>query len=313
MSGMGGKSSSKSTTKTEAEPWKEVMPNLFGIRDDSENLYNMGGFSANPYPYSPSAGFGNLSQRGLGKMGRIASQQNKTENIANKELQAMMKGKNRYDYSQVKDNALASAIPAATSMFSGAGLADSSMAQDTVGRAATEAVAPIDFQAWQQGNQNTLNAASMTPAVAQARYMPAQMLQGAGAASDMMSQSMIDADMARYNQAQLQGAGNLQGYADMIFPMATMGGQSKSTTNTQSSQSPGWGSMLGSGMQMLGMFSDRRTKENIVKIGEHKGHNVYAYNYLWSPTLEIGVMADEVPHAVCGDVGGYAVVDYARL
>jgi hypothetical protein len=74
-------------------------------------------------------------------------------------LASMMSGKQIYrDLGTVKDNALGSAIPAAVSMFSGNGMTDSSAAMDTVGRAATEAVAPIDYGAWQTAQDRRLQA-----------------------------------------------------------------------------------------------------------------------------------------------------------
>ena len=66
-----------------------------------------------------------------------------------------------------------------------------------------------------------------------------------------------------------------------------------------------------------GMFSDRRVKTNIVKIGKaDNGLNIYSYNYVWGGPAMIGYMADEVekvsPHAV-GNFGGIKTVDYARV
>jgi hypothetical protein len=74
-------------------------------------------------------------------------------------LASMMSGKDIYrDLATVKKNALGSAIPSAVSMFSGNGMTDSSAAMDTVGRAATEAVAPIDYGAWSQAQDRRLAA-----------------------------------------------------------------------------------------------------------------------------------------------------------
>ncbi len=74
-------------------------------------------------------------------------------------LARMTSGQDIYqDLGQVKQNALGSAIPAAMSMFTGNGMTDSSAAMDTVGRAATEAVAPIDYNAWQGAQDRALAA-----------------------------------------------------------------------------------------------------------------------------------------------------------
>jgi hypothetical protein len=74
-------------------------------------------------------------------------------------LSGMTSGNEIYrDLDKVKQNALGSAVPAAVSMFSGNGMTDSSAAMDTVGRAATEAVAPIDYGAWQSAQDRRLSA-----------------------------------------------------------------------------------------------------------------------------------------------------------
>jgi hypothetical protein len=61
-----------------------------------------------------------------------------------------------------------------------------------------------------------------------------------------------------------------------------------------------------------GMFSDRRLKRNIQKIGERNGINWYEYDYVWGQH-SIGVMADEVPHASFLHPSGYLMVDYSKV
>lgn len=73
----------------------------------------------------------------------------------------------------------------------------------------------------------------------------------------------------------------------------------------------------GSPAAAMALFSDRRTKTNIVKVGKSdNGLNIYSYQYKWGGPTMLGYMADEVekvaPHAV-GEVGGFKTVDYARV
>ena len=76
--------------------------------------------------------------------------------------------------------------------------------------------------------------------------------------------------------------------------------------------------------ELVSIFSDKRLKENIQKIGESKnGHNLYIWNWndkakelgIESPT--IGVIAQEVmkymPEAVFKDASGYYKVNYGVL
>lgn len=75
------------------------------------------------------------------------------------------------------------------------------------------------------------------------------------------------------------------------------------------------GGMFGIGAQAL-MFSDRRLKEDIKKVGKtDDGQNVYAYRYKGDKRMHLGLMAQEVekktPEAVV-DVGGFKAVDYSK-
>lgn len=61
------------------------------------------------------------------------------------------------------------------------------------------------------------------------------------------------------------------------------------------------------------MFSDRRLKRNIVRIGEYKGYPLYLFDYIWGQSA-VGVMSDEVPaSAVVKHSSGYDMVDYGSL
>jgi hypothetical protein len=59
-------------------------------------------------------------------------------------------------------------------------------------------------------------------------------------------------------------------------------------------------------------FSDRRLKRNIERIASVGGVNIYKFEYIWGEK-SVGVMADEVPHAIAGTINGFSVVDYRRV
>ena len=66
------------------------------------------------------------------------------------------------------------------------------------------------------------------------------------------------------------------------------------------------------------IVSDVALKRNIVEIGRSSaGHALYSYRYLWSDTIYVGVMAQDVaktdPGAVSRGEDGYLRVDYGRL
>ena len=68
---------------------------------------------------------------------------------------------------------------------------------------------------------------------------------------------------------------------------------------------------------ILGLFSDKRVKENIRRVGTTDGGlPIYVYNYIWDKTPQMGVMAQEVekvnPEAVF-EVGGIKAVNYGAV
>lgn len=75
---------------------------------------------------------------------------------------------------------------------------------------------------------------------------------------------------------------------------------------------------LGSAASGAAMFSDRRLKSNIVKVGEFEdGLGQYEWTYIWGGPRQAGVMADEVarlrPWALGPEIAGFATVNYGAL
>ena len=75
----------------------------------------------------------------------------------------------------------------------------------------------------------------------------------------------------------------------------------------------GIGSLASAGTML---FSDRRLKREIKRIGSVAGLNLYEYVYIWGEKA-VGVMADEVrklyPDAVFKHNSGYDMVDYGKI
>lgn len=314
--GMGG----SSTTVQKADPWEKAQPYLESAMQQGEQLFNQGGFAPDPYTGQRVAGFGDVTQQAQQATLGQAMQGGQGIGQANTTLASMMDPQaqsQRLD--AVKQNALGSAIPAAVAQFAGSGMGNSTMAMDTVGRAATDAVSPYDYQAYQQEQGRALQAAGMAPQLEQAKYIAPQMMGMVGAQEDALSQEQINAAMQQYYEGEEQDVNALDRYSQMLLGY---GGQGGSQTSTQS-QSPGAMGMIGGGLQAAGlakmlfpaMFaSDRRLKRNIRKIGETRGgHNIYSFRYRSDGSAHIGVMADEVPTAVIGQINGYDVVNYARV
>jgi hypothetical protein len=86
---------------------------------------------------------------------------------------------------------------------------------------------------------------------------------------------------------------------------------------SQNAMTGGLFGLAGAGM-MAYALSDRRLKENIVRVGQlANGLAVYAFNYIWDLVPRLGVMSDEVrkviPEAVMVHSSGYDMVNYTEV
>lgn len=173
---------------------------------------------------------------------------------------------------------------------------------------------------------------------------------GSGAYTDLLTRNLLDAQnnlrytdynnqMSRMDQAASQAPGLAQAnYVGIpeILQLAQTAGQlpyagSNATANslgalfnggTQTQKS---GNGIGGILQGVGtiasgaaMFSDRRLKRDVVKLGEFEdGLGSYEWQYVWGGQRHRGVMADEVaalrPWALGPVIGGFATVNYEAL
>lgn len=152
--------------------------------------------------------------------------------------------------------------------------------------------------------------------------------------------SNMGSQMAGYSYA--GGMGNAQKYANLSNLMFGLSGQGFQNANAGIQQAgQGWGGSGGSSSGMGGMggmaglssmfgggassgagaaaaASDKRLKENITKVGEEKGFNIYEFNYRDQPNKRFrGVIAQEVqdimPEAIIKLDKGYLGVDYSKI
>lgn len=162
----------------------------------------------------------------------------------------------------------------------------------------------------ERGNQ--MNAASMAPSFAANDYQDLNALSDVGTAQDTYSQNLVNADIDRYNYNQNLPNNNLANYMNLI--QGNYGGTSTSTQKAGGGS--GFGQMLGTGLSIASLFSDRRLKEDITPVGKaDNGLTIYRYRYKGLPQFHLGFMADEVkdihPEAVHTDASGFDMVNYA--
>lgn len=151
----------------------------------------------------------------------------------------------------------------------------------------------------------------------------AQAALGYGQGIEGYQQREIDDAMRRYAyqyQEPYTRMNNLMQILGFMQPMGTQYGSSVGNgmgmmpnPNFQSPFQAILGGALG-GAQLGGMFSDRRLKRNIRRVGATPaGYHWYNFEYVWGEPGE-GVMSDEVPTAwVIKHPSGYDVVDYGRV
>jgi len=156
--------------------------------------------------------------------------------------------------------------------------------------------------------QNTGNILSQT-------LLPAQLKESVGAQQGAMQQAQLSEQVQKYVNQQMIPFSAAQDVAAMAFGMP--GG----TTNSTSTQpgNPMVGAQMATGalsmLPMLAGSSDRRLKENVIKVKTLlDGLIVYVFNYIGHVGRTIGLMADEVggvyPEAVFDDSNGYKKVRY---
>lgn len=219
------------------------------------------------------------------------------------------------------DAARRSVQPGIDSRFMQSGRSWSPAHAQALGRGVADATAPLIFGAQQ-------NAMGMAPGLAQAAYIDPNMLSSAGGQRQAMAQAGINEQMARHDFEQNREAMKIGQYAAILAGLP--GGNISTTTGPMAPVGGGKGSPLGTiggllggagsaaqgygALSSAGVFSDRRLKRDVSRVGMWRGHNLYRYRYLWSDDWHLGVMADEVEHTgAVFDVGGYKAVDYGRL
>lgn len=137
-----------------------------------------------------------------------------------------------------------------------------------------------------------------------------QNLLGAGNQQQMFAQQPLDFAYQQFQEAQNQP------YRNLAAMGAPFGSNMGSQTSTSSRNDP-LQTLIGIGLLGGSLFSDRNLKTDIKKVGKtDSGLNVYTYRYINSPTVHMGVMAQEVrdvfPEAV-HEVGGFMAVDYSKV
>lgn len=161
-----------------------------------------------------------------------------------------------------------------------------------IGKALADNETGLRYSDYNNTMARRAQAAGMAPGVSAAQYQPLEAAMSSGQAGAMLP---LQASLA-----------NAAGVGGLL-------GQYQNVKGTQKT-SPGFMDILGMGLQGASLFSDRRLKTDIKRVGITDGGNtVYTYRYGGTGPYHMGVMADEVPEARGPDINGFATVQYERV
>ena len=307
-----GQSSSKSSTKVTMPGW---------LQDPAKNLVDQASQYAMNNQQFP--GMTPYQQQALERQGQMASEGGGVYGDAQKQFRSTVNGENLkgnpYLQQQIDgalgDMSRAYSLTAKPQMeasmvrsgsFGNQGLQQMQMEQqrqlqETMARTAGD----MRFNNYAMERDNQVNATNNAAQFDAGRYADTDRLYKAGATQQEQALNELKFPMEQYKSL-----------AGILNPMQQIyaGKDSKqSSLNPQDSQDglAAMGNLLGS------LFSDRRLKEDIKKVGKtDDGSNIYTYKYKGLPTTHMGVMAQELqkknPDAV-GSVGGLLAVDYSKV
>lgn len=302
--------SKKQTTTQNISPWAGAKPIL---EDAVQQTMNMGvsGFRVDPYQGQRVAQYSPTTMGGIDALAATAN-----SGITPAAQNAWMSNLNMEDtyrdFDTIRGTVGDNVKAQLASTFAGGGL-NSGLAQDTYSRALGEALAGVEYGAYGDAKARQMQALGMAPTIAGLGRADAGAQLTAGGMMDDLAQRNITADMQRYYEGENADIDALKQYSALA---SGFGGLGKSGSESGKSPMDVGGILGGGGALLYGLsaFSDRRLKKNIKRIGETPGGTpLYEFEYIWSDVKHTGVMADEVPHAIAGQVMGYDVVDYARV
>lgn len=329
------------TTTAVAQPWKPAQQDLQNVLTEVQNLYYGAPIAGTPAPRQGGGFFGGFGGRGqyTGERGpsgmpqaytgdRVAGFSPQTiaalqaletgsgladPSIAN--LTQLMSGDNMYrDFDTIRGMVADDVKSQLGSTFSG-GAVNSSLAQDTYTRALGEALAGVEYGAYNDAQNRRLSAIGMAPSIAGLQMDEEKAALVGGSIYDDMAQRELDAEMAEYRELENQDLNALKEYANIAMGVGGMGGTKSETQPVSIFSGLGGVGDFASGIGgLIGAFCDARLKTDIRLVGHTpKGTPLYNFRYLWSPQRFIGPIAQEVPKAIVGTVGGFFVINPALV
>jgi hypothetical protein len=164
-------------------------------------------------------------------------------------------GMNDPGYAAMRAGALDDAMTGVGSSFLTDGRFGSSVMGEAAGKAATQTLAGLDYQNFQNDQQRQERAAGMLPGLYSAAMAPSGVQAGVGAAQDANALALRQADNDLFRRRNDAGWSTLGNASSILAGTAGAGTQQQSTTEPTA---PWWQTMLGAGAIGSGIYKNMR-------------------------------------------------------
>jgi hypothetical protein len=164
-------------------------------------------------------------------------------------------GMNDPGYAAMRAGALDDAMTGVGSSFLTDGRFGSSVMGEAAGKAATQTLAGLDYQNFQNDQQRQERAAGMLPDLYSAAMAPSGVQAGVGAAQDANALALRQADNDLFRRRNDAGWSTLGNASSILAGTAGAGTQQQSTTEPTA---PWWQTMLGAGAIGSGIYKNMR-------------------------------------------------------
>lgn len=214
--------SKKSKSTQESTPYGPAQPL---IRDAIGQIEGMGveGFTPAVYTGQRVAPMSTQTMSGINNMGALSSPQ--TSQAANAAVLSNLNMDDTYRNFDLINESVADSVKSnLATTFAGGGI-NSGLAQDTYTRALTEALAGVEYGAYNDAKNRQMTAIPMAADLT-------SMSLGAGQLLDQQSQREIDADMAQFYEEGNADIAAIEKYAQLAGMMGGMGGTTTGTSRT---------------------------------------------------------------------------------
>lgn len=306
-----GKGNSKSTSVS--QPWKPAQPYLTQGMRWLDNLYKSGGMTTD-YSGDWVADMTPEQMQAIQGIAGTAGSNNAMLGDAAGSLLGLATGQTQAgDWDRIAADTIQKIMPGINSSFAGSGMTGSTLHQQNLSQGMSQGLgmAANDFQ--NQAVQQQLGATGALGGVLGQIMGNQEAALGAQDRIQQQEQNELDSQYQNSLLGQNADFDALSNYLSVISGIAGLGGQS---TGTQQ-QKAGFGGILSAGLGLAGLFSDRRLKEGIKRVGQtDDGVPIFTYRYKGSDQVHMGVMAQDVaqvrPDAV-SERHGYLAVDYGAI